>query len=71
VRVTAGSTLVDLAPGASTDLDFDVVNTGSVIDGVTARVIGLPEQQVRAHPPVLALFPDSSCRRPTRPGGTR
>jgi len=62
VRVTAGSTLVDLAPGASTDLDFDVVNTGSVIDGVTARVIGLPEQQVRAHPPVLALFPDSAGR---------
>ena len=42
MRVTAGSTLVDLAPGASTDLDFDVVNTGSVIDGVTNRLVRAP-----------------------------
>ncbi|HEY7813724.1 MAG TPA: carboxypeptidase-like regulatory domain-containing protein [Nakamurella sp.] len=62
MRVSAGSTLVDLAPGSSTDVDVDVVNTGSLIDGVTARVIGLPEQQVTTHPPVLALFPDSVGR---------
>ena len=62
MRVSAGSTLVDLAPGSSTDVDVDVVNTGSLIDGVTARVIGLPEQQVTTHPPVLALFPESVGR---------
>ncbi len=62
MRVTAGSTLVDLAPGSTADVDVDVVNTGQVIDGVTARVIGLPERQVTTHPPVLALFPESSGR---------
>ncbi len=62
MRVTAGSTLVDVAPGSSADVDVDVVNTGPVIDGITARVIGLPEQQVRTHPPVLALFPESAGR---------
>jgi len=62
VRVSAGSTLVDVAPGSSADVDVDVVNTGSLIDGVTARVIGLPEQQVKTHPPVLALFPESVGR---------
>ena len=34
-----------------------MVNTGSVIDGVTARVIGLPEQQVWGGS--LATFLDS------------
>ena len=62
MRVTAGSTLVDLPPGSSADVDVDVVNTGPVIDGITARVIGLPEQQVTTHPPVLALFPASAGR---------
>lgn len=62
MRVTAGSTLVDLAPGSSADVDVDVVNTGRVIDGVTARVIGLPEGHVTTHPPVLALFPESAGR---------
>jgi len=62
VRVTAGSTLVDLTPGSSTAVDLDVINTGPVIDGITARVIGLPEQQVSMKPPVLALFPEATGR---------
>ena len=62
MRVTAGSTLVDLPPGSSADIVLDVVNTGAVIDGITARVIGLPEQQVTIQPPVLALFPASAGR---------
>ena len=62
VRVTAGSTLVDLAPGSSTAVDLDVINTGPVIDGITARVIGLPAQQVSTTPPVLALFPEATGR---------
>ncbi len=79
VRVSTGSTLVDLAPGSTADVDVDVVNTGSVIDGITARVIGLDGGHVTTHPPVLALFPDSAGRLtvslglppPTRPDGTR
>jgi hypothetical protein len=62
VRVTAGSTLVDLAPGSTADVDVDVVNTGRVIDGITARVIGLDGGHVTTHPPVLALFPESAGR---------
>jgi hypothetical protein len=62
VRVTAGSTLVDLDPGSSTAVDLDIVNTGPVIDGITARVIGLPEPQVSTKPPVLALFPEATGR---------
>jgi hypothetical protein len=62
VRVTAGSTLVDLAPGSTADVDVDVVNTGRVIDGITARVIGLDGGYVTTHPPVLALFPESAGR---------
>ena len=62
MRVSTGSTLVDLAPGSTADVDVDVVNTGSVIDGITARVIGLDGGHVTTHPPVLALFPDSAGR---------
>lgn len=62
MRVTAGSTLIDLDPGSSAAVDLDVINTGPVIDGITARVIGLPSRQVSTTPPVLALFPEATGR---------
>ena len=62
MRVSSDSTLVDLAPGSSADVILDVINTGAVIDGVTARVVGLPERQVSTTPPVLALFPEATGR---------
>ena len=62
MRVTAGATLVDLDPGSSTAVELDIINTGPVIDGITARVIGLPEPQVSTKPPVLALFPEATGR---------
>ena len=62
MRVSSDSTLVDLAPGSSADIVLDVINTGAVIDGVTARVVGLPERQVSTTPPVLALFPEATGR---------
>ncbi len=62
MRVTAGSTLIDLDPGSSAAVDLDVINTGPVIDGITARVIGLPSRQVSTSPPVLALFPEATGR---------
>ncbi|MET3804459.1 hypothetical protein ABIB25_001454 [Nakamurella sp. UYEF19] len=60
MRVRADTDLLDLAPGQRADITVDVINTGDVIDGVTARVLGLPEQHVSSRPPVLPLFPDSS-----------
>lgn len=49
-------------PGTRAVLGVDVVNTGAVIDGVSTRVIGLPEQYVSAQPALLPLFPDASGR---------
>lgn len=43
-------------------MSIDVVNSGQVIDGVSARVIGLPEHCVDAQPALLPLFPDTSGR---------
>lgn len=47
-------------PGASVDVVVDVVNTGDLIDGVTARVVGLEAAVVRAEPEVLPLFPGAN-----------
>jgi hypothetical protein len=54
--------LLEVDPGGTTTVVVDVVNTGGVIDGITARVIGLPEQSVHAEPALLPLFPDSAGR---------
>jgi hypothetical protein len=47
-------------PGATVDVVVDVVNTGDLIDGVTARLVGLDNATVRAVPEVLPLFPGAS-----------
>lgn len=60
MRVRADTDLLDLAPGRRADITIDVINTGDVIDGVTARILGFPAQHVSSAPPVLPLFPDSS-----------
>ena len=39
-----------------------MTNTGELIDGVSARLIGLPDGHVVSDPPVLPLFPESSGR---------
>ncbi len=49
-----------MAPGATASLVINVVNTDRVIDGVSARVIGLPEENVRCTPDLLPLFPDAA-----------
>ncbi len=59
MRVTAETTLLDLAPGQAGDVMLEVVNTGPVIDGITARVVGLPARHVTSRPEVLALFPEA------------
>ncbi len=60
MRVRADTDLLDLAPGQRADITLDVINTGQVIDGVTARIVGLPDEHVTSRPPVLPLFPDSA-----------
>ncbi len=60
MRVRADTDLLDLAPGQRADITLDVINTGQVIDGVTARIVGLPEEHVTSRPAVLPLFPDSA-----------
>src|SRR5690606_17746042 len=44
------------------ELELDIVNTSNVIEGVSARVDGLPADHVSARPLVLPLFPDASGR---------
>jgi hypothetical protein len=60
IRVATDVSRLDIEPGSKGDVVVDVVNTGSVIDGISARVIGLPDQYVTAEPALLPLFPDSS-----------
>lgn len=62
MRVATDTTHLTAAPGSTAALVVDVVNNADVIDGVSARVIGLPPQLVTADPPVLPLFPDAGGR---------
>ena len=59
MRATLQRQQLDVVPGAAASLIVDVVNTDAVIDGISARVIGLPEECVRTEPALLPLFPDS------------
>lgn len=60
VRVSSEETQLTIAPGSRRDLTVDVVNTANVIDGITARIVGLPDRAVTARPAMLPLFPDAS-----------
>lgn len=59
MRVSADVDELCLAPGDEGSVTLDIVNTGSVIDGVRARAVGLPTQTVRTEPAVLSLFPEA------------
>jgi 5-hydroxyisourate hydrolase-like protein (transthyretin family) len=60
VRVAADNETLLVEPGGTARFTLDVRNTGDVIDGVSARVIGLAEEYVRAEPELLPLFPEAS-----------
>ena len=60
MRVTADRSELAVAPGESASLVVNVFNNHQVIDGVSARVIGLPEDAVRCEPALLPLFPDAT-----------
>lgn len=60
MRAELDQARLSVAPGAAAEVGVEVFNAADVIDGVTARVIGLDPAWVRARPPQLALFPDTS-----------
>lgn len=60
MRVSTDVRLVAVAPGATATIVVDVTNTSSIIDGVTARLIGLDDGAVRVEPALLPLFPDTT-----------
>ncbi|HEX7806857.1 MAG TPA: carboxypeptidase regulatory-like domain-containing protein [Cellulomonas sp.] len=60
MRVVNGIDVLEVAPGSSGEILLDVVNTGTVIDGVSAQVLGLPVEHTTSRPSVLALFPDAT-----------
>jgi len=60
VRVASETSLLDVQPGDTTELVVEIVNTSEVIDGVSTRVIGLPEPSVTSSPAMLPLFPQTS-----------
>ncbi|HUX71813.1 MAG TPA: hypothetical protein VMV41_14940, partial [Cellulomonadaceae bacterium] len=60
MRVVSGIDVLEVAPGGSGEILLDVVNTGTVIDGVSAHVMGLPVEHATSRPAVLALFPDAT-----------
>lgn len=59
MRILGSLAVLEVSPGESVDLVLEVVNTEQVIEGVTARVIGMPASMVRAQPASLALFPEA------------
>jgi hypothetical protein len=60
MRITTQQQTLGVDPGATTSFVVDVVNNDQVIDGVTARVIGLSDEYVVTRPALLPLFPDAS-----------
>lgn len=62
MRVMNPVEVVEVEPGGSGELVLEVVNTSPVIEGVTARVLGLPPELVTVTPAVLPLFPDAVGR---------
>lgn len=62
MRAVPDSTLLEAAPGATVPLEVKITNTSDLIDGITARVIGLPAKQVTSLPALLPLFPGDSGR---------
>lgn len=59
MRVATEHRLVQADPGQTVEIRVDVVNTGELIEGVTAHLIGLPDGQIAVEPQLLPLFPDA------------
>ncbi|MFN8075069.1 MAG: carboxypeptidase-like regulatory domain-containing protein [Kineosporiaceae bacterium] len=62
MRLAGPVDVLEVTPGRSGEIPLEVVNTGTVIDGISARVLGLPAELATATPAMLPLFPDASGR---------
>jgi hypothetical protein len=60
MRVSTEHARVVAEPGTAAEILVQVVNTDQIIDGLTARLIGLDESAVRVEPALLPLFPDAT-----------
>ncbi|MDP9074098.1 MAG: carboxypeptidase-like regulatory domain-containing protein [Actinomycetota bacterium] len=62
MRIALRDAVITLSPGQPTSVVLDVTNTLNAIDGLTARVIGLPGASITTATPLLPLFPDTTGR---------
>lgn len=60
LRVAMERRRLSADPGSTVTFTLDVTNTSAVIDGVSARVLGVDAERVSSRPQVLSLFPDSA-----------
>lgn len=60
MRATLLAPSVRIHPGTTALLDIEVTNNEDVIDGISARVIGLDPAWVPLVQPVVTLFPDTT-----------
>ncbi|MGN6088777.1 MAG: carboxypeptidase regulatory-like domain-containing protein [Actinomycetales bacterium] len=60
MRVTSNTPVLDVDAGGRAAVTVSVVNTSDVIDGISARIVGIPEQHVTSEPALLPLFPEDS-----------
>ena len=62
MRVSSTVERLDVPPGGSGGVPLQVINTSAVIESLSVRVIGLPDDLFRSEPTRLR----SSRRRPAR-----
>ncbi|WP_134766689.1 carboxypeptidase-like regulatory domain-containing protein [Nocardioides sp. 1609] len=62
MRLATEHLVLQADPGTTLEIPVDVVNTSDLIDGVTARLIGLPDAETRIEPQLLPLFPGAEGR---------
>jgi hypothetical protein len=60
LRVAMDRRHLSADPGSTVTFTLEVTNTSEVIDGISARVLGVDAERVSSRPQVLSLFPDSA-----------
>lgn len=60
LRVSMDRRRLSADPGSTVSFTLDITNTSEVIDGISARVLGVDAERVSSRPEVLSLFPDSA-----------
>ncbi len=60
LRVAMDRRHLSTDPGSTVTFTLDITNTSEVIDGISARVLGVDAERVTSRPQVLSLFPESA-----------